>query len=176
MAKSETAEFSQTGTSAVINPDPYQPTDDAARTLAQDLVAQAGFAALAVLRPDTGLPSVSRIALATDNDAQPISLISELSDHTRALRANPTCALLIGEPKGTGDPLTHPRLTLHVLAQPVARGTADHDGLRTRYLTLRPKAKLYLDFADFSFVRFAIQDGVLNGGFGKAYRLTASDL
>lgn len=155
--------------------DPYQPTDDTARKLARDLVGSATFAALSFLRPDNSLPSSSRIALATDEQGQPISLISTLSDHTRALHANPACALLIGEPADKGDPLTHPRLTLHATAQLVARGTPDHEDLRLRYLELRPKAKLYVDFADFGFVRFDITDGLLNAGFGKAYRLSPAD-
>ncbi|NOC91822.1 pyridoxamine 5-phosphate oxidase [Ruegeria sp. HKCCD6604] len=155
--------------------DPYQTPDAAARLQAQDLLVQAKFAALAFLRPDTGLPSVSRIALATDEAGCPVSLISTLAEHTRALSTCPNCALLIGEPADKGDPLTHPRLTLHVIAQPVHRDLAGYGDLRDRYLARRPKAKLYIDFADFGLVRFAIQDGLLNAGFGKAYRLTAQD-
>lgn len=155
---------------------PYQPLDAAARGLIRDLMNETTHAALAVLRPGTAVPSVSRIALATDATGQPISLISSLSDHSRALQNNPACALLIGDPGPKGDPLTHPRLTVHATAHMIARGTADHDALRQRYLSLRPKAKLYADFADFSFVRFEIEDGLLNGGFGKAYRIDATDI
>lgn len=153
----------------------YQTPDKAVRLQAQGLLFQAPFAALAFLRPDTGLPSLSRIALATDEAGCPVSLISTLADHTRALSACPNCALLIGEPADKGDPLTHPRLTLHVIAQPVHRGMAGYSALRDRYLAQRPKAKLYIDFADFGLVRFTIQDGLLNAGFGKAYRLAAQD-
>ncbi len=156
--------------------DPYQPLDDSARGLIRELMEGATHAALAVLRPGPAVPSVSRIALATDAERQPISLISSLSEHSRALQKNPACALLIGDPGPKGDPLTHPRLTLHATARLVARGTADHDNLRQRYLSLRPKTKLYADFADFSFVRFEIEDGLLNGGFGKAYRVEATDI
>ncbi|MBO9445506.1 pyridoxamine 5'-phosphate oxidase family protein [Ruegeria sp. R14_0] len=156
--------------------DPYRPVDETARQMAHDLIEGASYGALAVLRPDTALPSVSRVALATDEDGRPVTLISTLSDHTRALQANPNCALLVGEPSETGDPLTHPRLTLHATARFVARGTDEHDTLRTRYLRLRPNAKLYMDFADFGFVRFSVSDAVLNGGFGKAWRLTPTDI
>nr|WP_050604242.1 pyridoxamine 5'-phosphate oxidase family protein [Ruegeria sp. 6PALISEP08] len=154
---------------------PYQTPDGDARAQARELLEQAQFAALAVLQPETTLPTLSRIALATDTDGCPVTLISSLAEHTRALNANPNCALLVGEPKEKGDPLTHPRLTLHAVARPVHRDMSDYAPLRERYLSLRPKAKLYVDFADFSFVRFAIKDGLLNGGFGKAYRLTAGD-
>ena len=47
---------------------------------------------------------------------------------------------------------------------------------RDQYLKTQPKARLYVDFADFGFVRFRVISGALNGGFGKAYELTASDL
>ncbi|CUK01678.1 heme utilization protein HutZ [Ruegeria denitrificans] len=155
---------------------PFRPVDKTARTLARDLIEGASSGALATLRPDLELPSVSRVALATDGSGMPVTLISALADHTAALGANPNCALLIGEPGDTGDPLSHPRLTLHVTAMFVSRDSAEHTTLRSRYLALRPKAKLYVDFTDFRFVRFAVSEAVLNGGFGKAWRLAPADL
>lgn len=155
---------------------PFRPVDDTARGLARDLIEGATFGALATLQPGKTVPSVSRIALATDEAGGLVTLISTLADHTRALHADPACALLIGEPGETGDPLTHPRLTLHAEARFIARGNTEHRHLRARYLALRPKAKLYVDFTDFRFVRFQISDAVLNGGFGKAWRLAPADL
>ncbi len=160
----------------MTNSDPFRPADNAARTLAHDLIEGANYGALAALHPENGLPTVSRIALATSETGSLITLISTLADHTGALRSYPTCALLIGEPDGTGDPLTHPRLTLHATAKFIARDSTEHSQLRARYLSLRPKAKLYIDFTDFGFVRFEISDGVLNGGFGKAWRLAPDDI
>lgn len=158
------------------NTDPFRPADETARQMARQLLEGATFGALAVLRPEDAQPSVSRIALATDENTGLMTLISELSDHTRALHMRPECALLIGEPSGTGDPLTHPRLTLQAKAEFVDRDTADHFALRDRYLALRPKAKVYVDFTDFSFVRFRATEGMLNGGFGKAWRLAPKDI
>lgn len=156
--------------------DPFQPADDTARQTARDLIASATHAALAVIRPGTTLPSVSRIAMATDSDGAPVSLISSLAPHTRALEVTPDCALLVGEPGDKGDPLTHPRLTLHARAIMIGHDDPAHAAMRARYLQLRPKSKLYIDFADFRLVRFEITDALLNGGFGKAYRLTARDI
>lgn len=155
---------------------PFRPLDDEARATMRHLMTGATHAALAVLQPGTRAPSVTRIALATTQAGQPMSLISTLSSHTQALEADPACALLIGAPGDKGDPLTHPRLTLHARARLVPRDAADHATLRARYLALRPKAKLYADFGDFRFVTFDVHDGLLNGGFGKAYLLTAEDL
>ncbi len=151
--------------------DPIRPTDDEARSLARGLIAAARFAALAVLDPDSGLPVVTRIALIAGPDGLPLTLISTLSSHTSALDANPACSLLIGEPTPRGDPLSHPRLTLLAEAQP-----ADKGALKDHYLHRLPKARLYYDFGDFRLVRFAPCSALLNGGFGKAYRLSARDL
>ncbi|MDU8925883.1 pyridoxamine 5'-phosphate oxidase family protein [Alisedimentitalea sp. MJ-SS2] len=156
--------------------DPFQPADDDARTLARSLIETSDHAALAVIQPGTTLPSATRVALAVAPDGAPMTLISELASHTAALRANPACALLIGDTAGKGDPLTHPRLTLHGSAAFIARSDPACAGIRAHFLDQRPKSTLYADFPDFSFVRFEITDGLLNAGFGKAYRLTAADL
>ena len=155
---------------------PIRPTDDAARRLGRDLIDGAQFGALAVLHPDTGLPFVSRVAIATAPCGHPLTLISELSLHTRALLAEPRAALLLGEPGPKGDPLTHPRITLSVTAEFVRHGTPDHAILRNHYLRQHPKAKLYIDFADFAFARLRVTRAALNGGFGKAFDLTPADL
>lgn len=156
--------------------DPIRPTDDEARKLAGDLIRMARFAALGTLQPETGAPQVTRVAFGTDRDGTPISLVSDLSNHTRALQGMPTCSLLVGEPGGKGDPLTHPRLTLQCTASFVRHGDPDHAGIAAHYLTTHPKAKLYIGFGDFSFARFAVSEAFLNGGFGKAFILTPSDL
>ena len=114
--------------------DPINPTDDAARALARDLVAGARFAALGVLDPETGAPVVSRVALALDEGGCPVTLISDLAAHARALAADPRAGLLVGEPGPKGDPLTHPRMSVFVRAEPVARDGTDHATLRELWL------------------------------------------
>jgi putative heme iron utilization protein len=114
---------------------------------------------------------VTRVALSVEKDNVPVTLISDLSLHTKALRSGRSCSLLIGEPGDKGEPLTHPRVTLQCVPRFVTREDAGYDALREWYLARRPKAKLYADFADFNFVRFEVMDGLLNAGFGKAYKL-----
>lgn len=153
---------------------PIRPTDNEARVLAQDLLRDARFAALGVITPD-GAPMVTRVAFGLDPTRAPISLVSNIAVHTQALRANPACSLMIGEPGPKGDPLTHPRLTLVGKADFIAKG-ADHDSLAAHYLKTHPKSKLYIGFADFGFIRMTVMTGHLNGGFGKAYSLDPQDL
>ncbi|MEV8466043.1 pyridoxamine 5'-phosphate oxidase family protein [Fluviibacterium sp. DFM31] len=155
---------------------PIRPTDDQARTLARRLLAEMRFAALAVLHPGTGLPEVTRVALIAGPEGAPLSLVSDLSAHTRALRVNPAASLLVGEPGDRGDPLTHPRMTLACTAHFIGHGDPEHADLRAHYLRVLPKAKLYVDFADFSFLRFSVTGAALNGGFGKAFHLGPQDL
>lgn len=150
-------------------------TDDEAIRQARTLVATARHGALAVIVPDGGgFPGASRVALATDYDGMPVILVSALSWHTRAIVEEPKCSLLVGE-VGKGDPLAHPRISLFLTAKPVELGTVEHDRIRRRYLARHPKAALYVDFGDFAFFRLAISHASLNGGFGKAYELTAAD-
>ena len=48
--------------------------------------------------------------------------------------------------------------------------------MRARYLQRNPKAKLYVDFADFAFFRLAIDNVHFNGGFGRADALAPPDI
>ncbi|MEM8537306.1 MAG: pyridoxamine 5-phosphate oxidase [Pseudomonadota bacterium] len=150
--------------------DPINPTDDAARDLAKGLLTGARFGALAVHHPGTGAPYVARVAMLW-SDAGLLTLISTLSFHTQALQTDPSCSALVGEPGDKGDPLTHPRITLLCNAE-----ITDKAAAKEGWLAAIPKAKLYYDFTDFQMWRLKVTEAHLNGGFGKAYHLTATDL
>lgn len=155
-------------------PDVLRTVDDSARQQAKGLVRSARYGALATLDPLDGSPSVSRVSLATAMDGAPIFLISSLSGHCTNLKADSRCSVLVGEP-GKGDPLAHPRMTLIGNARQIT-SEQERAHLRGRYLARHPKAALYVDFPDFSFWRFESSRASLNGGFGKAYALSADDL
>ncbi|SFQ44485.1 hypothetical protein SAMN05421853_10610 [Roseivivax halotolerans] len=156
--------------------DPIRPTDDEARTLARELIQAARYAALAVFDPETAFPMATRIGCVPGPDGLPLALVSDLSHHTRALKGDPRCSLLVGQPGAKGDPLTHPRLTLQARASFIRHGDPDHASLADHYLAHYPKARLYIGFSDFSLLRFTPVEAHLNGGFGKAFRLTPADL
>jgi putative heme iron utilization protein len=157
-------------------PDPVQPADAAACAQARNLLAGARFGALAFTDAETGTPGISRIALGLDEAGGPVTLISSLSAHHAALRQSPLAALMVGEPGPKGDPLTHPRLMIRVEAQFVDRADPGHTALRDQWLATHPKAKLYVDFGDFGFVRLVPLSAFLNGGFGRAVRLDPGDV
>ena len=150
-----------------------QATDEAALDLACRLLGEARHASLGVLQPDNGMPALSRVALGHDVQGLPLILISQLSAHFAALQQDARCGLLVGEP-GAGDPLAHPRLSLECLAE--RTDDAERALLRDAFVAWQPKAKLYVDFADFAFWRLRPQAASLNGGFGKAWRLEGQNL
>jgi hypothetical protein len=154
---------------------PIRETDDSARAMAAELLAGNTLASLGTVDPETGGPAVSRIVIAHYGAGRLVTMISDLSLHTKALDRDPRCSLLIGE-AGKGDPLAHPRMTVIAKAMRLPMEAKADDAFAGRFLALHPKTRLYFGFTDFSFWRFDIVRVDLNGGFGKAYRLTPEDL
>ncbi|MEM1380712.1 MAG: DUF2470 domain-containing protein [Pseudomonadota bacterium] len=150
-----------------------QQADDEARQAVKSIIRTVRAGALALLDPDGGAPTVSRAGLATDIDGCPIFPMSDLSGRPQMADRDGRASLLVGDP-GKGDPLAHPRATLD--GRIVRLQGDDQARARGRYLARHPKAELYIDFADFSLWRFEIEKGQYNGGFGKAYDMTAKDL
>lgn len=159
---------------AANRPDPVQSADEPARAQARTLL-QARHAALAYLDA-TGGPAISRIGFGLCPDGVPLTLMSALAPHFAALRADPRCSVMVGEVGDKGDPLTHPRLMIAARATFVEPDDPARPGLRAHWLKGHPKAALYVDFADFAFVRLIPQSALLNGGFGRAFRLAPEDL
>lgn len=156
--------------------DPHRNADAEAIAQAHAILDAARDAVLSVLDED-GWPQASRIALQTDEAGQPLAMLSALALHTRALEADPRAALLIDAPRESdarGMALTRARLSLQVRAEAVAR--EDEGPLRRTWLDRDPKAAVYMGLPDFRFWRLMIRGGLLNAGFGRAFRLTAADL
>ena len=149
------------------------PVDDEARRHAGTLLRRARFGAMATLDPSTGAPLASRVSLATAQTGDPIFLISRLSAHFGALEADQRCSLLIGEP-GSGDPLTHPRMTL--TGRAIMVDGSGYAAVRGRFLARHPKASLYADFGDFALWQLEVRRASFIRGFGRAHELERSDL
>jgi putative heme iron utilization protein len=154
------------------HPDPTPPADPSDVAQARRLV-QLAHGALSYIAAD-GFPGISRIALRRDKAGGLMTLISALAPHFAGLKAHPDCALMLGEPGPKGDPLTHPRLMLR--ARAVFTNPEERPALRDIWLAAHPKAKLYVDFTDFAFVRLTPTSALLNAGFGKARLLSANEL
>ncbi len=118
-----------------------------------------------------GQPFASLVTPACLPDLSVVMFLSALSEHTRHLRADPRCALMVvGEPTGA-NPQTAPRLTITGLAEPEPDPAA-----KARWLALHPYAAIYADFKDFALFRVRPQAGLFVGGFAAAARLRQADL
>lgn len=147
------------------------------------MTAQEGFEARKLLRASSGAtlatsaegqPFASLVTPAFLPDLTALLLLSDLSEHTRHLKAEPRCALMAqGVPEGQ-NPQTAPRATLTGLAEPVAE--AEVAALKARWLARHPYAALYADFGDFHLWRITPVAALLVGGFARATRLRQAEL
>ena len=126
---------------------------------------------LGTLDPADGYPTTRRVNLLIGPGGIPLTFISALAAHTVALHADPRCSLLVGE-VGKGDPVAHPRVALKCQAE----WLPTTDARRATWLTVHPKAQLYIDLPDFSFVALRPVSASFVAGFGRAYALSAEQL
>lgn len=145
------------------------PDEDAPSWAARKLLRAARAGTLATAT--AGQPFASLITPACAPDLSVLLLLSELSEHTRHLRAEPRCAVMVAGAAETANPQTAPRLTVTGLAAP-----EDDAALKARWLAAHPYAALYADFGDFHLWRIRPQAALFVGGFARATRLKLAEL
>jgi hypothetical protein len=121
-----------------------------------------------------GQPFASLVTPGTAPDGAPLLLLSSLSEHTRQLRAEPRCALLVSGTPESVNPQTAPRVTLTGLAELVPE--EEVPALKARWLARHPYAAMYADFGDFALWRIRPGGALLVGGFARAHRIRLADL
>jgi len=136
---------------------------------ARALLLRARVATLATA--SEGLPFAALVTPAFLDDLSPLLLLSELSTHTRQLKAHPSCALLVTGEATTENPQTAPRLCITGTAAIIPSAQA-----RAAYLATHPYAEMYVDFADFAFWRIELTGAHYIGGFAAAARLNVAQL
>jgi putative heme iron utilization protein len=153
--------------------DMLQTFDDDSLTWLTRLVRDQRSASLATVGPEGG-PAVSLVAFAESRDFSSFWLhLSELAGHKRQLRDDPRCGLMIAEPDdGRTEPLQKHRLMLDCRAEIVDRAHPDYAAAKARYLAKLPRHEMMFSLGDFDLVRLSPSGGLLNAGFGKAYRVT----
>ena len=118
-----------------------------------------------------GQPFASLVTPACAPDLSLLLLLSDLSEHTKHLRVEPRCSVLVAGPRDSANPQTTPRITVTGLAERL-----DNAPLKERYLAVHPYASMYADFGDLSLWRIRPLGGLYVGGFGRAARLRPADL
>ena len=118
-----------------------------------------------------GQPFASLVTPAAAPDGSVLLLSSGLSEHTRHLRDEPRCAVMVAGAPTEANPQTAPRLTVTGLAAP-----EPDPALKARWVALHPYAAFYAGFGDFQLWRVVPKAGLYIGGFASATRLRQADL
>ncbi len=121
---------------------------------------------------DGGQPFASLVTHACAPDLSVLLLLSNLSEHTRHLRAEPRCSILVCGSAERANPQTAPRVTVTGIAE-----VADDDAvLKARFLAVHPYAAQYADFGDFHLWHIRPMGALFVGGFARAVRLRQAEL
>lgn len=148
-----------------------QAPSDAAREV-RDLLRRRPLGTLATSLPgrlasgvvgDPPWPFASLVTYALDHQMAPLLLLSNLSDHTKALQAEPRCSLLVEATAGFDNPQAGPRAALLGRAAPDPSPQA-----RRRFLARHPAAEMYAGFGDFAIWRLRPERVHFVGGFARA--------
>lgn len=110
-----------------------------------------------------GYPFGSVAPFVLDHAGRPVILISDLAEHTRNLKADPRCSLIV-QPFSP-DMQTAGRVTVVGRAERLP----DKDVLGPRYLRYHPQAQDYFAMHDFAFWRIEPMRIRYIGGFGRIH-------
>ena len=125
-------------------------------------------AALATLQETTGAPYNSLVTVALDQAGCPIFLLSDLALHTRNINTDPRASVLFDDTGGLDDPLEGVRVSY---MGRIVKSAREEDA--RRFLARHPDARMYSEFADFSFYRLEPDQAHYIAGFGRIFTLEA---
>lgn len=145
-----------------------------AQTLRNLLHAQE-VAAIGTLH--AGEPYVSMVPFALLAGGTFVIHVSTLAAHTKDMLTHPQVSLLVIAPPSpdvTAQELA--RITVQGEAAQIARGTPAHDAARAAYLARFPQSEMMFGFGDFSLFAIAPQSIRFVGGFAQATTLSPETL
>ena len=146
----------------------------------ENVKTDAAWAAIRLLRASRaatlatvadGQPFASLITPATAPDRSLLMLLSGLSPHTRHLRQEPRCSIMVMGTATSPNPQTAPRLSLTGTASP-----EPDPALKARWVALHPYAGFYAGLGDFQLWQFQGDSGQFVGGFASAHRFGRAEL
>ncbi len=149
-------------------------TDESNLQIVDSLLETTLSASLGTIHP-SGMPFVSLVNVARFAPLEMVMLLSGLAQHTRNLRHDSRCSLLlIGDvPTGT-DKMTGQRVTL---TGEITELVHENDSAqRTAIVAHHPGAAMYADFKDFAIYQMQITEAHLVAGFGRIETLQEQQL
>jgi heme iron utilization protein len=139
---------------------------------ARALLAAGGTGALSVIDVDGGAPFTTLVNVAVDRGLNPLILISDLSYHTKCLKADGRANLMLHDViSETQDPMLTYRVSLAGTFAPVP-----HDENKSLFIQRHPYAEMYVDFGDFNFWCMTPTQTHIIAGFGRAYSVRFKDI
>ena len=125
---------------------------------------------LSVRKP--GWPLGTFVSYALSSRGEPVFLFSELSQHTKNLRADGRASLFVQE-AAARNPQAAGRIALLGRVAPVPE--AEVADARARYVAVHPEGRAFADLGDFSFWALTVEDVHVVGGFARAGWLSAAE-
>ncbi len=145
--------------------------DSEAIRQARALVRGASYGTLATIDRHDGAPVATLVAVATDRNADPLLLLSDLAEHTKNLTADGRASLLFDGTAGLNERLTGARVSVIGHVEP-----AEDNAAADRYRCRHPESAAFSGFGDFHLYRLVIDRAHQVAGFGRIDRLRQSDL
>jgi putative heme iron utilization protein len=146
----------------------------ARRSLAR-LIRTQRIAALGTISDTAPLVSMVLYAAAADLSSFYIH-VSQLAQHTQAIRQDRRVSLMIVEPdSGEADPQVLARVSIRGEATETPPTAGNYEDVKSVYLAKFPKAVANFGFADFMLYCITPRNARYVGGFGKIFDLAAED-
>jgi putative heme iron utilization protein len=117
-------------------------------------------------RDADGYPFGSVALYVLDESGNPVSLLSEIAEHTRNVRRDGRASLLVSAGVRDGDDvMAMPRVTLK--GRLVSLQAAEATRWRDEFLRAHPSAESYVSFGDFGWWRLEVSSVRFVGGYGR---------
>lgn len=135
-----------------------------------ELVEKSKTAALGSMYKDA--PFISLVPYAVDKHGSPIIFISDMAVHTKNLKKNPQCSLMISR-ENKDDVFNSKRITLLGKMEKVPED--DLEEVKKAYLEKYPDQEYLMELEDFAFYRMKITKVYYVGGFGDITWIEVAD-
>jgi putative heme iron utilization protein len=139
------------------------------------LIRTQRIAALGTMSDTAPLVSMVLYAAAADLSAFYIH-VSQLAQHTQAIRQDRRVSLMIVEPdSGETDPQMLARVSIRGEATETPPTAGDYEAVKAAYLAKFPRAAVNFGLGDFMLYRIEPRNARYVGGFGQIFDLAAED-
>jgi hypothetical protein len=149
--------------------------DAQARQSLARLIRTQRIAALGTISDTAPLVSMVLYAAAADLSSFYIH-VSQLAQHTQAIRQDRRVSLMIVEPdSGETDPQMLARVSIRGEATETPPTAGDYEAVKSAYLAKFPRAAVNFGLGDFILYSITPRHARYVGGFGKIFDLAAED-